>query len=249
MNDSGMSAHRHNLVETIVVDDLWSELGIRRPVPPMNPSPTRPLHMARPLKVWWGAAALTLALHALVGGALMNFGVRAKHSQVFAYPSATKGAAQEIVTTLLLVPESQSVPEISQPSFEKTEKMTGPAVVARIPVISTPHIEVDTADDLESARAIQQDRGTRTPQKIYLGQIKARIERALSDVPDARFGVGKCGVKILQSESGDVREVEFQHCFAAAIWKEGLERAIRQASPLPAPPEASVFSDEVMVEF
>lgn len=91
---------------------------------------------------------------------------------------------------------------------------------------------------------------TRTAEEIYLGQIKARVERVwmadrLSfDVPERL-----CRVQITQSESGEVGDVAFDRCVATEDWKASLALAIRHASPLPSPPDARAFTKEVSLEF
>lgn len=44
-------------------------------------------------------------------------------------------------------------------------------------------------------------------------------------------------------------DVKFEDCLATEAWKTTLAQAIRYASPLPAPPDATVFSDEISLEF
>ena len=84
----------------------------------------------------------------------------------------------------------------------------------------------------------------------YMGQITARIERAWvrprSAISDPLF---RCRVKIVQSKQGEVREVEMQQCNGDMTWQLSLAAAIQTASPLPAPPNPSVFADALTLSF
>jgi hypothetical protein len=100
----------------------------------------------------------------------------------------------------------------------------------------------------------------------YVSQINARIERAWvrphasPGVPDpwgrargrpgaaaaARFD---CRVEIDQSGSGRVLEVTLVRCDSNPRWQESLVQAIDAASPLPAPPNPSVFARSLVLDF
>ncbi len=83
----------------------------------------------------------------------------------------------------------------------------------------------------------------------YLGQISARIGRAWVR-PRAPIGSTEfsCWVKIEQDERGVIREVELQRCNGNAKWQVSLAQAVEAASPLPAPPDASVFAKTLTFE-
>jgi hypothetical protein len=80
----------------------------------------------------------------------------------------------------------------------------------------------------------------------YMGQITARIDRAWmrprGALADPSF---RCRVRISQSKRGDVREVTFLDCNGTPTWQASLAAAIQSASPLPAPPDPSVFADSL----
>ena len=84
----------------------------------------------------------------------------------------------------------------------------------------------------------------------YMGQISARVERAWMrprSVPAAgRFA---CRAQIIQDRAGRVQEVTLQDCTEDPRWQISLVRAINGASPFPAPPDPSVFSNLITVEF
>jgi hypothetical protein len=97
---------------------------------------------------------------------------------------------------------------------------------------------------------------------IYSGQIRARIERIwrrprtpvneesgiadnLSHADDAFH----CQVTIIQDSIGRVQETELVNCNGSIAWQQSLVRAINQASPLPAPPDPTVFAGAVTLNF
>jgi TonB C terminal len=109
----------------------------------------------------------------------------------------------------------------------------------------------DTSDGAEQSRLFG----------IYTGQIQARIDRvwrrprtpvnegtastAAADAGDSF----QCEVQIVQDDRGNVQEILLPRCNGSAAWQRSLVLAIRQASPLPAPPSASVFSQSITLNF
>jgi len=94
---------------------------------------------------------------------------------------------------------------------------------------------------------------------IYTGQIRARIERAwrrprsavsagVSDDPSGPESF-RCRVQIVQDARGNVVETLLIACNGSSAWQRSLMAAIRQASPLPAPPSTSVFSESIALDF
>ena len=110
--------------------------------------------------------------------------------------------------------------------------------------------EPATAGNAELAQAAE----------IYDRQIRARIERiwqrpqttfADSYVAAASGGDGafRCQVQLEQDNRGNVMEVLLPVCNGSSEWRESLLMAIRQASPLPAPPDPRVFSSSLVLHF
>ena len=58
-----------------------------------------------------------------------------------------------------------------------------------------------------------------------------------------------CQVQIVQDSSGNVQEILLPNCNGSVAWQHSLVLAIRQASPLPAPPSPTVFSPAIALEF
>jgi hypothetical protein len=95
---------------------------------------------------------------------------------------------------------------------------------------------------------------------IYTGQIQARINRIWrrprtpvneSYGPEAAAGDEsfQCEAQIVQDTRGNVQEILLLRCNGSLAWQRSLVTAIRQASPLPAPPSATVFSHSVTLNF
>jgi hypothetical protein len=78
----------------------------------------------------------------------------------------------------------------------------------------------------------------------YVGQVQARIERAWmrprTEIGAPRFS---CHVRVQQDRRGELTGISLDHCNGTERWQQSLMSAIRTASPLPAPPDASVYAD------
>jgi len=84
----------------------------------------------------------------------------------------------------------------------------------------------------------------------YLGQIQARIDRAWvrprTEIGAPRFS---CRVRIEQDRQGGVVEIKLEHCTGSPRWQQSLVSAVQTASPLPAPPDPSVYADVLSLVF
>ena len=84
----------------------------------------------------------------------------------------------------------------------------------------------------------------------YLGQVEARIERAWlrprTEIAAPRFS---CRVRIEQARRGNVVRIDLDRCNGTERWQQSLLSAIRSASPLPAPPDVSVYADVLWFSF
>jgi hypothetical protein len=96
---------------------------------------------------------------------------------------------------------------------------------------------------------------------IYKGQIQARIDRVWRRprTPINESTAGKkptgadesfqCEAQIVQDVRGNVQEILLPRCNGSAAWQHSLVLAIQQASPLPAPPNAKVFTQAITLRF
>jgi hypothetical protein len=98
----------------------------------------------------------------------------------------------------------------------------------------------DGEDTGESGRLVER----------YLDQINARIDRAWlrprSAIGAVRF---HCQVRIEQDMRGNVSEVMLEQCNGTPSWQLSLIHAIQSASPLPAPPDPSMFVRAIHASF
>jgi hypothetical protein len=96
---------------------------------------------------------------------------------------------------------------------------------------------------------------------IYTGQIQARIDRVWrrprtpvnEDLAPTNKDSGndsfQCEAQIVQDLRGNVQEILLPRCNGSSAWQRSLVLAIRQASPLSAPPNPSVFNHSVTLSF
>ena len=103
----------------------------------------------------------------------------------------------------------------------------------------------------------------------YTGQINARIDRAWRrprsavNADDATQAAAsgaatstssstdpfRCQARILQDADGNVKEIELISCNGTQAWQQSLIDAIQMASPLPAPPSPTVFTNALTLTF
>jgi len=84
----------------------------------------------------------------------------------------------------------------------------------------------------------------------YLGQINARVERAwLRPRTALDEPLFQCQVEVQQRPDGVVTAVRIDRCNGNARWQQSLIEAVRTASPLPAPPDPSVFTESIALTF
>ncbi len=86
--------------------------------------------------------------------------------------------------------------------------------------------------------------------------LKAQYVRAIQQHVEARLfeppGVGKgasCTVHVMQIPGGEVVGMRIGACNVGEAMRQAIENAVRNASPLPAPPESGLFEREVRLVF
>ena len=79
-------------------------------------------------------------------------------------------------------------------------------------------------------------------------QISARIHRAWIQPPSARAGI-ECELIVTQARGGAVQNARIGSCNGDQAVRESIVAAAYRASPLPAPPDPSLFLSEVEVTF
>lgn len=88
----------------------------------------------------------------------------------------------------------------------------------------------------------------------YAAQIDSRVQRAWrkprSPVNEQRSSdTFECHARISQDAVGNVTEIELMQCEGTTEWQMSLVRAIQRASPLPAPPSPTVFTNALTLTF
>jgi colicin import membrane protein len=105
--------------------------------------------------------------------------------------------------------------------------------------------------DLRSRLADEEQRTGAAFQSLkaqYVRAIQRHVESRLFEPP----GVGKgasCTVHVMQIPGGEVVGTRFGACNVGEAMRQAIENAVRNASPLPAPPEPGLFEREVRLIF
>jgi colicin import membrane protein len=82
----------------------------------------------------------------------------------------------------------------------------------------------------------------------WQSQITARIQRAWLRPPSARAGI-ECVLDVTQVPGGAVTNVHIGTCNGDQAVRESIEAAVYRASPLPPPPDPSLFQRELIITF
>jgi colicin import membrane protein len=82
----------------------------------------------------------------------------------------------------------------------------------------------------------------------YVAALQAHVERRWFKPPGSPVGAA-CVAFIKQIPGGEVVAVRFGSCGGGEAFRQSVENAIRNASPLPAPPQPSLFEREVRLVF
>jgi len=201
----------------------------------------------------------SILLHGLlVATALLGAAARHFHqpNQEGAGASARASGSEPVMTLFLInssqaAPTSNEVPE-SIASRGLTPKDMPLEVLSPDPLPYAPIAKFDGAADESSAtaEATGDQQGRALMFGRYMGQITARVQRAWLRPRDMLDGpLFHCRVKILQSKAGEVKEITLEDCNGDPAWQVSLANAIQNASPLPAPPNPSVFADALSLTF
>ncbi|HEU5468531.1 MAG TPA: cell envelope integrity protein TolA [Steroidobacteraceae bacterium] len=82
----------------------------------------------------------------------------------------------------------------------------------------------------------------------YVRAIQAHVEQRWFEPPGGTQGLS-CTVFVTQIPGGEVIGMRFGPCNGGAAVRQSIENAVRNASPLPAPPEPALFEREVKLVF
>lgn len=82
----------------------------------------------------------------------------------------------------------------------------------------------------------------------YVRAIQAHVEQRWFEPPGLATGLS-CTIVVTQIPGGDVVGMRFGSCNGNAAVRQSIENAVRNASPLPPPPEPALFEREVELVF
>lgn len=82
----------------------------------------------------------------------------------------------------------------------------------------------------------------------WQAQITARIQHAWIRPPTAQHGLD-CVLNVTQVPGGSVTGVSIGDCNGDEAVRESIEAAVYRASPLPPPPDPSLFERQLVIEF
>jgi colicin import membrane protein len=82
----------------------------------------------------------------------------------------------------------------------------------------------------------------------WQSEITARIQQAWIRPPTAQPGI-KCVLNVTQVPGGSVTDVSIGECNGDEAVRESIEAAVYRASPLPPPPDPSLFQRELIITF
>jgi hypothetical protein len=208
----------------------------------------------------------TLFLHASIIQSL-DFGGRAvkvssQLLQSATYNSAAESDANNLVL-ITLAPTNASDKDTLQNVVSALLTMSNRSLSAAPTPDSPPMLDVDslTLGEEESAspQTASGNAGKQTQLiGIYTGQILARIDRLWKrprtpvdeDAVASSSGISfQCEAQIVQDPAGYVQEILLPRCNGSPAWQHSLVTAIRQASPLPAPPDPGIFKRSITLKF
>lgn len=259
---SNQSPSRYD-VEVLTADDVWAQFGPKL-------ASAMPAKSSQPGGIsWWrvwisSAGALsTLALHGLLLGTILLGTAGRPLSKPVPLTEGAAVASQnenatEFVSVLLfltnhsITPPDWSPDESAYSLAGKAEQQNAEALIASLEAMQAPQLSGSEGGE-DEASPTEEATGNGAGRAIlfgrYMGQIKARIERAWSFPLVASSDRFECRVQIKQDRRGEVQEVTLQQCGGDPAWQLSLVQAIQRASPLSGPPDDSVFTEIVTMYF
>ncbi len=82
----------------------------------------------------------------------------------------------------------------------------------------------------------------------YVRAIQAHVEQRWYEPPGVAQGLS-CTIYVMQIPGGEVVGMRFGSCNGGPAVRQSIETAVRNASPLPAPPEPALFEREIELIF
>jgi colicin import membrane protein len=107
--------------------------------------------------------------------------------------------------------------------------------------------EADLRSRLEEEET-RSSAGFQSLKASYVRAIQAHVEQRWFEPPGLAAGLS-CTIYVTQIPGGDVVGTRFGTCNGNAAVRQSIENAVRNASPLPPPPEPALFEREVELVF
>lgn len=254
-----MHRSREDAFDVIVLEDPWTEARVSSPPknPPADPKRRVP-SISWSLRISAGLLS-ALAHLLLIGPVLLGAPGRMVRPPLTEGGVATldRSAESTFLSTVVFVNDQAITPEEERP--ESLHTLVNDADVAlrqgllisSIGIPTPPQGLADGKDEQSpTTETAADDPGRAAMFGRYMGQIKARIERAWQHPGDSTKSF-RCTVEIRQDDRGRVKDVTLQRCDEDSTWQwpKSLVQAIEQASPLPAPPNEGVFINVITLSF
>lgn len=218
----------------------------------------QPVFQTRRIAVAAAGVLGTLLVHVLILlPFVLNLSLPSSHAPTRSGEGASGlASAQEPDMTVVFVNELSGVDN----PLRKPDPLVSRSLAPRdLPVVvfspdPSPAGQSAPTADSDDQSAPPESIGERTQHAVlygrYLTQLQARIERAWVR-PRSEIGAPKfsCTARIEQNPRGDVVGVTLDPCNGTDRWQQSLTSAIRTASPLPAPPDQSVYAARLWLSF
>jgi len=214
---------------------------------------------AKPWSMWSGALLLTIVVHSLLLGSLVlgsgTHRTRPPMKEGFSAVARNSDGSESVSVLLFFndssIASSDQDNESAYAASRAPEKISTRALaMSAADIGSPPAPDIEIADNASAPEESEAD-GAQLVMLFgrYMGQVKARIERAWTYPVSATRSNFRCKAQIRQSRNGDVQSITLQQCDADSLWQASLFQAIQAASPLSAPPSEKVFTEIVTLSF
>jgi hypothetical protein len=254
------NVHQDELLDVVVLDDAEIIRTKPQTVRPKSKYDLLSVH-SKPWSTWSAALLVTVVVHLLLVGSLtLGTGKRASRPpEKEGFQSVDRNAGgTEVVSVLIFVPDKSIhlAEEANESAYtpnedSQQETQNSMAIASNVGGMegSPPTLEQFDASDSIAKEADGDGGEAALLFGRYMGQIKARIERAWNYPAASSRRAFQCKAQIKQSKNGDVEEIVLQRCDMDTQWQASLVKAIQEASPLSAPPNEKVFTDVVTLNF
>jgi colicin import membrane protein len=179
-----------------------------------------------------------------------------KQRQLESERAAKQKAEAEEVAEARRKAEAEEAAEVrrraeAQAKREAEQQAQAKAAAQRKKVAEEARLRAERESELRARLAAEEQRTSAAFQGLksqYVAAIQAHVERRWFKPPGIRAGAS-CTAHVTQIPGGEVIGVRFGTCNGGEALRQSIETAVRNASPLPPPPEPSLFEREVRLVF